>query len=105
MGESFPFVEFMLEIILKSMQDIQKSSQKILSLIASNPHITITVISENLGMSEAGVKFDKSPPPFFYSIFQCLRWSLMTLFFKNIIHRYLRHPMSIFLFLLLKSSF
>lgn len=56
MGESSPFVEFMLEIILKSMQDIQKSSQKILSLIASNPHITITAISENLGMSEAGVK-------------------------------------------------
>lgn len=28
MGESSPFVEFMLEIILKSMQDIQKSSQK-----------------------------------------------------------------------------
>lgn len=56
MGESSPFVEFMLEIILKSMQDIQKSSQKILSLIASNPHITISSISENLGMSEAGVK-------------------------------------------------
>lgn len=59
-GESSPFVEFMLEIILKSMQDIQKSSQKssqkILSLIASNPHITISSISENLGMSEAGVK-------------------------------------------------
>ena len=60
MGESSPFVEFMLKIILKSMQDIQKSSQKssqkILSLIASNPHITISSISENLGMSEAGVK-------------------------------------------------
>lgn len=60
MGESSAFVEFMLEIILKSMQDIQKSSQKssqkILSLIASNPHITISSISENLGMSEAGVK-------------------------------------------------
>ena len=60
MGESSPFVEFMLEIILKSMQDIQKSSQKssqkILSLIVSNPHITISSISENLGMSEAGVK-------------------------------------------------
>ena len=55
-GGGSPFVEFMLEIILKSMQDIQKSSQKILSLIASNPHITISSISENLGMSEAGVK-------------------------------------------------
>lgn len=63
-GESTPFIEFMLEIILKSMQNTlqsdqksnYKSDQKILSLIKENSTITIRELMEILSMSESGVK-------------------------------------------------
>lgn len=60
LGESTPFIEFMLDLILKALQNTQKSSQKssqkILSLIASNPHITILEIANTLNLSPSGVK-------------------------------------------------
>lgn len=63
-GESTPFIEFMLEMILKSMQNTlqsdqksnYKSDQKILSLIKENSTITIRELMEILSMSESGVK-------------------------------------------------
>lgn len=67
-GESTPFVEFMLGIIAKSlriyidesMKSDQKSSlksdQKVLKLIQDNREITISQMCEKLGMSESGVK-------------------------------------------------
>ncbi len=63
-GESTTFIEFMLEMILKSMQNTlqsdqksnYKSDQKILSLIKENSTITIRELMEILSMSESGVK-------------------------------------------------
>lgn len=67
-GESTPFVEFMLEIISKSLQEYikessksdqksrQKSDQKILTLMQKNREITISEICSKLSMSESGVK-------------------------------------------------
>jgi Fic family protein len=64
MGESTPFIEFMLEMILKSMQNTlqsdqkgnHKSDQKILSLMKENSTITIKELMEILSMSESGIK-------------------------------------------------
>lgn len=64
MGESTPFIEFMLEMILKSMQNTlqsdhrsnYKSDQKILSLMKENSNITIKELMEILSMSESGIK-------------------------------------------------
>jgi Fic family protein len=64
MGESTPFIEFMLEMILKSMQNTlqsdqkgnHKSDQKILSLMNENSTITIKELMEILSMSESGIK-------------------------------------------------
>ena len=68
LGESTPFVEFMLEIISESLQDYieeskksnqksnQKSDQKILLLMNKNNEITIKEICSKLNMSESGVK-------------------------------------------------
>lgn len=59
-GESTPFVEFMLEAILSACKNIeksnQKSNQKILFLIAENPKITIAELIGMTGLSESGVK-------------------------------------------------
>jgi Fic family protein len=63
-GESTPFIEFMLDMILKSIQNILKSNQKsnyksdqkILDLIKENNHITIKELMQILSMSESGVK-------------------------------------------------
>ena len=63
-GESTPFIEFMLEIILKSIQNTlksdqrsnYKSDQKILSLMKENNKITIKELMEILAMSESGIK-------------------------------------------------
>ena len=63
-GESTPFVEFMLEIIAKSLNNYiseskksnQKSNQKILSLIKKNNDITISELSDKSKLSQSGVK-------------------------------------------------
>jgi Fic family protein len=63
-GESTPFIEFMLDMIQKSIQNIlksdqksnYKSDQKILDLIKENNHITIKELMQILSMSESGVK-------------------------------------------------
>ena len=67
-GESTPFIEFMLDIILKSLKEYvkessksdqkskQKSDQKILTLMKQNSQITISGICWKLSMSESGVK-------------------------------------------------
>ena len=67
-GESTPFVEFMLNIIAKSLKvyiqetkksdqkSNQKSDQKIFKLMMKNSNITIKEICQELNMSESGVK-------------------------------------------------
>jgi len=63
-GESTPFIEFMLKIIAKSLKDYiaeskksnQKSDQKILQLIKKNREITIAQMCNTLQMSSSGVK-------------------------------------------------
>ncbi|MDD3008450.1 MAG: Fic family protein [Arcobacter sp.] len=63
-GESTPFIEFMLEMILKSIQTTlksdqksnYKSDQKVLELMKENSRITIYELMEKLSMSESGVK-------------------------------------------------
>ena len=64
LGESTPFIEFMLEMIYKSIQttlksDQQsnyKSDQKVLALMKENSKITIYELMEKLSMSESGIK-------------------------------------------------
>ena len=64
MGESTPFIEFMLDMILKSIQTTlksdqksnYKSDQKVLALMKENSKITIHELMEKLSMSESGVK-------------------------------------------------
>ena len=67
-GESTPFIEFMLEIIIKSLKDYikestksnqesnQKSDQKIVAFIKKNKQITIRELCEKTQLSESGVK-------------------------------------------------
>ncbi len=67
-GESTPFVEFMLDIITKSLKvyiqetkksnqkSNQKSDQKIFTLMMKNNSITIKEICQEISMSESGVK-------------------------------------------------
>lgn len=63
-GESTIFIEFMLEMILKAINDSQKSNlisnlksdQKVLLLIQENENITIKELCEALSMSESGIK-------------------------------------------------
>jgi Fic family protein len=71
-GESTPFVEFMLEIIAQSLKNYiedgkksnqnsnqnsnQKSNQKIIMLIKKNSLITIRELCEKTKLSESGVK-------------------------------------------------
>jgi len=64
LGESTPFTEFMLEMILKSIQNTlksdqksnYKSDQKVLAFMKENSHITIHELMEKLSMSESGIK-------------------------------------------------
>jgi len=60
MGESTPFVEFMLEVILKSIESSVKSSvnteDKIMELIKQDPKITIAKIAETLSISTRAVE-------------------------------------------------
>ena len=64
LGESTPFIEFMLEMILESIkstlksdqQSNLKSDQKILTLMKDNNDITIKELCEIISMSESGVK-------------------------------------------------
>lgn len=66
-GEYTSFIEFMLKIILESLQNIYKSNHKssyksnhktyqILSLMKENATITIKELAEILSMSESGIK-------------------------------------------------
>ena len=67
-GESTPFIEFMLEIIIKSLKDYineskksdqkssHKSDQKIVSFIKQNNQITIKELCEKTQLSQSGVK-------------------------------------------------
>ena len=63
-GESTPFIEFMLEMILKSIQSIlksdqksnYKSDQKVLVFMKENSKITIYELMKKLSMSESGIK-------------------------------------------------
>ena len=64
MGESTPFIEFMLDMILKSIQTTlksdqksnYKSDQKVLALMKENSKTTIYELMEKLSMSESGIK-------------------------------------------------
>lgn len=64
LGESTPFIEFMLEMIFKSIQitlksdpkSNYKSDQKVLALMKENSKITIYELMEKLSMSESGIK-------------------------------------------------
>ena len=64
LGESTPFIEFMLEMIFKSIQTTlksdqksnYKSDQKVLALMKENSKITIYELMEKLSMSESGIK-------------------------------------------------
>ncbi len=64
LGESTPFIEFMLEMIYKSIQitlksdqkSNYKSDQKVLALMKENSKITIYELMEKLSMSESGIK-------------------------------------------------
>ncbi|MFA7021443.1 Fic family protein [Aliarcobacter sp.] len=64
LGESTPFIEFMLETIFKSIQTTlksdqksnYKSDQKVLALMKENSKITIYELMEKLSMSESGIK-------------------------------------------------
>ena len=67
-GESTPFIEYMLEMILHTMKEYiqeskesnqksnQKSDQKILEILSENPKTTIYELMEKLKMSESGIK-------------------------------------------------
>ena len=63
-GESTPFIEFMLHVLLQSIQTTlksdqksnQKSDQKVLALMRKNRHITIYEMMKKLSMSESGIK-------------------------------------------------
>ncbi len=66
-GESTIFIEFMLEIILKSIEESRKSNQesnlksdqKVLLLIKENKNITIKELCEIMSMSESGIKVER----------------------------------------------
>jgi len=67
-GESTPFIEYMLEMILHTMEEYiqesqksnqksnQKSDQKILEIMSENPKTTIYELMKKLNMSESGIK-------------------------------------------------
>jgi Fic family protein len=60
-GESTPFIEFILSIILKTVKNQTaksnlKSNQEILKIIRNNNKITIKELSLKLQLSESGIK-------------------------------------------------
>jgi Fic family protein len=56
-GESTPFIEFILSIILKTVKNqTAKSNQEILKIIRNNNKITIKELSLKLQLSESGIK-------------------------------------------------
>lgn len=65
-GESGPFIDFMLDEILKALQTNvrvevpnkvpNKSEMAVLKLLDANPRMTRMELAENLGISDAGVK-------------------------------------------------
>ena len=60
LGESTPFIEFMLEIILESIKSSVKSSvnteEKILNLLKQNPKFTIKELSEQLNLTTRAIE-------------------------------------------------
>jgi len=73
MGESTPFIEFMLGIIYKSLEDYIQESQKnvpknvpkdrlskVLKLIKENNNITISELSAKLNVTDKTIKRDIS---------------------------------------------
>ncbi len=68
MGESTPFVEFMLEIILKTLIKIKKDNvpknvplkrlEKILNLMSKNRDITIVELSNKINVTDKTIKRD-----------------------------------------------
>jgi len=72
LGESTPFVEFMLDVILKTLEKIKKENvpknvpknvplkrlDKILELIAKNRNITVTELSSKLNVTDKTIKRD-----------------------------------------------
>ena len=67
-GESTPFIEFMLDIIIKALKDYikdskksdqkgnQKSDQKVLTLIKKDNNITISQLCDKTKLSQSGIK-------------------------------------------------
>ena len=67
MGESTPFIAFMLEVILQTIQDVPKSVTKnvpkdrmqlILENMKEHPTITIRALAQSLGVNEKTIKRD-----------------------------------------------
>lgn len=64
LGESTPFVEFMLDVILQSIESSVKVSvkssvntgEKILQLLRENPSLTLREVSEKLGLTQRAVE-------------------------------------------------
>jgi len=64
LGESTPFIEFMLDIILKSIKNSVKNSvkssvnteDKILTLLKQDPTLTIRIVSEKLDLTQRAVE-------------------------------------------------
>jgi predicted HTH transcriptional regulator len=55
-GESTPFVEFMLEVILESIQSSVNTDEKILTFLQENPTATLTMLSEILGLTTRAIE-------------------------------------------------
>ena len=55
-GESTPFVEFMLEVILESIQSSVNTEEKIWHYLAENPKATIRELAEVLGLSTRAIE-------------------------------------------------
>ena len=70
MGDSTPFIEFMLEVILKTLRNLKKENvpknvpknrlEKILTLMHKNKNITIIELSTLLSVTEKTIKRDIS---------------------------------------------
>ena len=66
MGESTPFIEFMLEVISKTLRNLKKENvpkdriEKILTLMRKNKNITIIELSNLLSVTDKTIKRDIS---------------------------------------------
>jgi len=54
--EEYPFVEFMLEVILKSIKNSVKTEDKILDYLIENPSSTIKELAEILDLTVRAVE-------------------------------------------------